>query len=176
MPPQTYKDFRVQKAIDCQPENATYPVKATNMKTIYANDTMFMSGTFEVLHELPMNMELELTLTRCNIDGSGCFLFDKIIFSRICEKMLTKTSVASKIITGIHPVPHCPIAVGFYYMMNDATFSIDMFKMLPLEGYLWRARYTFYEKRSAKRVRALACLELDVIVVTVSHRTKPKRQ
>lgn len=174
---QTYsKDYRVQKAIDCQPENVTYPVKASNMKAVNANDTMYMSGTIEVLRELPMNVELEISLTRCNLDRSGCFFFDKFIFSRICEKMKTKTSIASRIVNGMHPAFQCPIAVGTYAMMNDSKFIIDVFKMLPLEDYLWRSRFVFHEKSGNKRIRPLGCMEYEVAIFSKPHRTKPNHQ
>lgn len=175
LPLQTYKDFKVQRAGDCQPENGTYPVRLTDMKAITTNDTVLLSGRMEILEELPMNIEMELTLTRCNLDRTGCFFFDKLIFSRICEKMKTKTSVAWKIISGIRPSPSCPIAIGNYEMMNDSKFSIEMFKYLPLEGYLWRTRYTFYEKSGLKRIRPLSCLESETAVVIMSHRISRRR-
>jgi hypothetical protein len=143
-----------------------------DMKAVFANDSAFLSGKIEILEQLPVNMEMELTLTRCNLDSTGCNFFDKLVFSRICEKMKAKTSIASKIVSGIHPTPQCPVAIGLYDMMNDSMFSVDMFKLLPLEGYLWRTRYVFYEKNGAKRVRPLACVEYDTSVVTRRTRRK----
>lgn len=172
--PQTYKDFRVQRSIDCQPENETYPVKVLDMRVINVNDTLFLNGKIEVLENLPTNIELELKLTRCNLDTSGCTFFDKMFFARMCEKMMIKTSFAYKVVQGIHPVLSCPIPKNTYELMNDSKFSLDIFKMLPLEGFLWRTRYIFYEKNGPKKVRPLACVEFDVAVVTKARRTKPK--
>lgn len=161
------------KSIDCQPANETYPVKVSDMRALYQNDTIFLNGKIEILEVMPMNIEMEMTVMRCNLDLTGCYLFEKIVFSRICEKMKIKTSIAFKILSGIHPAPHCPIAKGTYEMMNDSKFSMETFKILPLEGYLWNSRNVFYEKIGAKRVRSLACLEYD-ITVNVAHRTKAK--
>lgn len=71
---------------------------------------MFLSGKIEITAKLPMSIEVELTVLRCNLDTTDCVFFDRMSFSRICEKMKTKTSVAYKTISGIYPSPRCPIA------------------------------------------------------------------
>lgn len=172
--PQTYKDFQVQRSIDCQPVNETYPVKVSDMRVTSVNESMVFYGKVEITEDLPMKIEAELKLIRCNIDGSGCTFFDRIILSKICEKMSVKTSIAYKIIRGVHPALTCPISKNTYEIMNESKFSLDIFKLLPLEGYLWRTRYIFYEKNGTKRTRPLACVECDVAVVTRTRRTKPK--
>lgn len=170
---QTYKDFKVQRSIDCQPKNETYPVKVTNMTGMCVNETINFNGKIEILEDLPTKIEVEASLTRCNLDSSGCSFFDKMIISKICEKMQTKTSISYKIAQGIRPIPTCPIVKNSYEMI-DSKISLDMFKLLPLEGFLWRCRYIFYEKNGPKRVRPLACVEYEVAVVTKVRRPKPK--
>lgn len=142
------------------------------MRVTSANDSMLFHGKMEVFEDLPMKIEAELKLTRCNLDGSGCVHFEKLIFAKICEKMSVKTSVAYKLTLGVHPTPSCPIAKNTYEVTSDSQFSLDIFRLLPLEGFLWRTRYFFYEKSGAKRVRPLACVESDVAIVTRTRRTK----
>lgn len=172
---QTYKDFTVQKASDCTPSNERFSAKLSNLEVSASNDSFLFSGNIEIFEKLPMNMEVEISITRCNLDGSGCAFFDKIAYSRICEKMNAKTSVAYKIANGIFPHPECPVSVGSYTMLNDSKYSFEMFKSLPVEGYLWRTRNTFFEKKGNKRVKKLACIEYDVAVMNkVVRRTKQK--
>lgn len=171
---QTYKDFKVQRSIDCQPENETYPVKVSEMKIVNANGSIFLSGKIEVLEDLPMKIDMEFQLTRCNLDSTGCVLFSKAVFARLCDKIEVKTSLTYKITRGIHPTLTCPIKKNSYDMMNDSSFNMDMFKSLPLEGFLWRSRYMFYEKNGSKRVRTLVCVESDVAFMNKTRRPKPK--
>lgn len=171
---QTYKDFRVQRSIDCQPKNETYPVKMSDMKILSVNDTIFFSGKIEVLEDLPTKIDLEIQLIRCNLDSSGCIFFSKTVFSRICEKIEVKTSLTYKITRGISPTPTCPVKKNTYELMNDANINLDMFRTLPLEGFMWRSRYMFYEKNGLKRSRALACVENDIAVINKTRRPKPK--
>ena len=118
-----------------------------------------------------MNVELEIALTRCSIDKTGCHSFEKMTISRICEKMTTKTSLAYKISQAIVPTPHCPFAQGLYHFSNTSRFTMQTFGMIPLDGYFWRVRNKFYEKNGIKRVRTIACLEIDV-----SFPVKPNRK
>lgn len=171
---QTYKDFAVQKSGDCTPKNETYSVRFTTLKVTTVDDTMFFKGVIDVSERLPANMELEAIITRCNLDGSGCSPFDKIVVSRICEKMSTNTSVAYRIIDGIHPHPVCPIFPGAYELNNESKFSFGIFRAMPLEGYLWRTRSVFHEKQGTKRLKKLACLEYDVAVVNKVRRPRQK--
>lgn len=144
------------------------------MSVISANDTVYFNGKIDILEDLPLKIEMEVSLTRCNLDSSGCIFFDKMIFVRICEKMEVKTSIAYKLVQGIHPLPTCPIKKNRYEMMNDAKFSLDLFKLIPLEGFMWRSKYMFYEKNGPKRVRPLACVECEVVIVTKTRRPRPK--
>lgn len=162
---QTYKDLRVQRSIDCTPENVSYPVYGSDMNIISMNGTIIFTGKVDITEDLPMNIELEMALTRCNVDKTGCINFDKVIFSRICEKMETKTSVAYNLVRGVVPVPKCPIKKGHYDIKNDSQMSMEIFKLIPLEGFLWKSKYLFYEKRGTKRFRPLACVEYDAVVV-----------
>lgn len=171
-PEQTIKGYRVQRAYDCQPENASYPVKVTGMMGIVVNETLSFTGKIHILELMPMNIELELGLTRCNIDKTGCNAFDRMIFPRICEKMGTKTSVAYKITKGISPTPSCPFAIGVYELTNNSSMALDIFKMLPIEGYLWKLQCAFFEKKGPKRVRPIACVEYEVTVVIKSRRPR----
>lgn len=171
---QTYKDFTVQKAADCTPINETTVVKVSNLKVSFQNEALIITGTIEIKETLPMNMEMEIAITRCNIDGTGCSFFDKIMYPRICEKMNVKTSVAYKIASGLNPRPQCPVPVGIYEMRNGTNFSLQIFRSMPLEGYLWLTRNTFFEKKANKRLKKLACLGYDVAIVNKVRRTKAK--
>lgn len=171
---QTYKDFTVQKSTDCTPANETYDVRFTALKVTTVDDTMFFSGIIDILVKLPMNIELEIAITRCNLDGTGGSPFDKIIIPRMCETMNTNTSAAFKMINGIHPHPACPISAGTYVLNNESKFTFGFFRALPMEGYLWQTRTVFHEKKGRKRIRKLACLVYDVAVVNKVRRPRLK--
>lgn len=142
------------------------------MRVISENGSMKFHGKMEIRENLPMKIEAELKLTKCNLDGSGCIHFEKLIFSKFCEKLSVKTSVAYKLTMGVHPRPTCPIAKNTYVITNDTNFPLEIFRLLPLEGFLWRMRYFIYEKKGGKRVRPLACVECETAVITKTRRTK----
>lgn len=165
---QTYKDLTVHKAVDCG--NATFPVKVVDFRAESVNKTLVFSGKINVLEErLPMNIEFELSMTRCNLDKTGCTFFDRKILPKLCEKMGTKTSFAYQIVNGIKPTPQCPIKRGQYDLDHNSKFSQQMIQLLP-EGSLWRGRVVFFEKKGVKRFRALACAEYEVSITMKSHR------
>lgn len=177
---QTNKDFNVrfEKAFDCQPKNETYPTKVSDLKGFITNEGLLVNGKIEILSDkMPMNIELELALTRCNLDSkTGCFAFEKITFSRICEKMMTKTSLAYTIGQTIVPTPHCPFSPGIYHLTNSSSFSLTTFRMIPLSGYFWRVRCKFYEKSGVKRVKTISCVEIDLSFPVKSNRGKRSQQ
>lgn len=142
------------------------------MKGIIVNGSLCFNGKIHILELMPMNIELELGLTRCNLDKTGCNAFDKMIFPRVCEKMGTKTSVAYKITKGITPTPKCPFTVGVYELTNNSSMSLDIFKLIPLDGYSWKLQCAFFEKKGPKRVRPIACVEYEVSIVNKSRRPK----
>lgn len=167
-----YKDFRVQNAVDCQPSNETYPARVSGMKGVIVNGTFLFNGKIILSEVMPMNIEIEMALTRCNLDKTGCNFFSRLYFPRLCEKISVKTSLAYKIVKGINPAPSCPFAVGEYELTNNSTLSLDIFKTLPLEGFLWKLRFIFHEKKGSKRIRATGCIEYEVAVVKKTHRKK----
>lgn len=129
-----------------------------------ANGSVLTSGRLVVSEQLPMNLEYEISIIRCNVDSTGCAFYHKFIFPKICEKLETKTSMAYKLVRGITPRPHCPLPAGIYSITNNSTFLLNQVFMLQIEGYMWRMRHMFHEKKGQKRVRPLACVELDVII------------
>lgn len=165
----------VHTTADCTPLNESYAVKILNLTIRPVNESHIFSGKFLIAEQLPMNVEVETSLSRCNKDKTGCTSFDKITFSRICEKMSTKTSIAFKIVKGIRPMPSCPVAKGIYDLYSDWDFSKSIVQMLLSDGFLWRGNTKFYEKKGMKRVRILACMEWDLSVVKKTRRPKSRK-
>lgn len=167
---QTYKDLKVHKAVDCG--NETFPVKVTGFRADSVNQSLSFSGQINVLEErLPSNMEFEISMTRCNLDKTGCVFFDRIIFPKLCEKMETRTSVAYQIVSGIKPALTCPIKRGQYELEHCSKASRRMIQLLP-EGSLWRGRVVFFEKKGVKRFRPIACAEYELSIASKTHRPK----
>lgn len=174
---QRSKDYKFlfEKAFDCQPVNETYPLRVSDMKGFPGIQSFYINGKIEVLSKMPRNIELELGLTRCNIDKTGCHTFEKMAFPRICEKLTTKTSIAYRIRQAIVPNPNCPFDLGTYYFTNSSSFSLNTFRMIPLDGYFWKLQCKFHEKNGFKRIKTIACLEIDVSFPTKFTR-EPKTQ
>jgi hypothetical protein len=168
---QTSKDIQILRSNDCTPSDKIYPAKIENLEISFSKyDTFLATGRLIITEKLPMNIELDVSLTRCNLDNTGCNRYGAINFPRICEKSTVKTSIAYQIANGIHPVPKCPIQPGIYEIQNDSKFLLNTFLSLPTDGYLWKTKLIFYEKRGLKRVRPLACFSADLI--SNSKRTK----
>lgn len=168
---QNLQDIRILKSDDCTPANVKYPVKIENLNVEFSKyDTFLANGHVMIFEQLPVNIELDISLTRCNFDYTGCSKFGSIKFPRICEKSTVKTSVAYQIATSIKPTPRCPVQPGNYEIKTNSKFLLDTFLSLPTDGYLWKAILIFYEKRGLKRVRPIACLNADLIAN--SKRTK----
>lgn len=167
---QTYKELKVHKATDCG--NETFPVKVTGFKAGTVNQSLVFSGQINVLEDrLPMNIEFEVSMTRCNLDKTGCAFFDRKSFPKLCEKMGLRTSVQYQIVNGIKPALQCPIKKGQYELNHNSRQSQMMIQILP-EGSLWRGRVAFFEKKGMKRFRPLVCVEYELSIITKSHRSK----
>lgn len=168
--PQTYKDLKVHKAVDCG--NETFPVKVLSFEVLSVNGSLVFSGQISILEDrLPMNLEFEISVTRCNLDRTGCVFFDRKIYPKVCEKMSTNTSTAYRVVSGIKPPLQCPIKRGLYELDNRSRYTLNLINFIP-EGNLWRGRILFFEKKGVKRYRPIACAEYEVSIATKSHRTK----
>lgn len=167
---QTYKDLKIHKAADCG--NETLPVKVIRFQVKSVNRNLVFSGTISVQEDrLPLNLEFEVSATRCNLDKTGCVLFNQSILSKFCEKLNTETSTVHQIMTGFKPALQCPIKRDVYEFENQSKITMNMVNFLP-EGNLWRCRILVFEKKGRKRLRPLACAEYEVSIVTKSHRPK----
>lgn len=142
------------------------------MNGVFVNGAFVFNGKIKITQTMPMNIELEMALTRCNTDSTGCSFFDRRYFPRLCDKISVKTSVAYKIVNGIRPPPRCPFHIGEYEFTNNSTLSMELFKSLPLEGFLWKMRCIFHEKKGAKRIKTLACVEYGILIVNKTRRPK----
>lgn len=136
------------------------------------NGSFLFEGEVKISEVMPMNIEVEMGLTRCNVDKTGCIFFHKVYFPRICEKLNVKTSAAYSIIKGVKPKANCPFPAAEYKLSNDSSLSLDMFKLLPIDGYYWKLRVIFHEKKGAKHVRKLGCVEYGVAIVNKTRRPK----
>jgi hypothetical protein len=151
--------------VDCTPTNNSYnPLRLRELSVDRAQDSVKVSGRIEVIESLPISIEVEISVTRCALDGRGCYSFQKLKFPRICEKMKTETSFSFKIVQGVSPTPHCPIAPGWYNMSYGSTVPFDFLKILPLEGFNWKLKLVGFEKNKAKRVRSLCCVNVQIQV------------
>jgi len=161
---QNLQDIQILRSEDCTPNDKKYPARIENLEIKFSkNDSFLATGQLLITDKLPMNIELDVSLTRCNLDQTGCLKYGSINYPRICEKSSVKTSVAYQIASGIHPIPKCPVQPGIYEIKNDSKFLLHTFLSLPTDGYLWKAKLIFYEKRGLKRVRPLACFSFDLI-------------
>lgn len=173
---QTIKDFsfRFEKAFDCKPENETYPVRVSDMIGSTSNQTFRISGKIHISDKMPTNLELEIALTRCSIDKTGCVSFGKMSFPRICEKLTTRTSIAYKIGRAIVPTPQCPFAQGVYEISNSSSYTLNFLNAVSMDGYFWKLCCKFYDKRGSKRFKAVSCVEMDFSFPTKSARKYPR--
>ncbi|KAG5674738.1 hypothetical protein PVAND_004689 [Polypedilum vanderplanki] len=160
-------DFKILRSIECQTDGKKIPVHFEELRVSKENNALTTYGRMLVNEQLPMNLEYEISITRCNLDSSGCIFFHKVSFPKICEKVEAKTSVAYEIARGIFPRPHCPISAGTYEIKNNSTFLLNQFILLPVDGFLWQTKHIFYEKKNLKRVRLLACIEFELIAKRV---------
>lgn len=137
------------------------------MKGSVVNGNLVFDGKITVSGVMPMNLEFEIALTRCNLDMSGCVFFDRTYLPKICEKLNVKTTLIYQIAKGIKPTPRCPFAKGEYAFTRNSTMSLDFFRLLPIEGFVWKLRSSFHEKKGLKRMKRLACVQSDVAVFKV---------
>jgi hypothetical protein len=136
------------------------------MSAIQTNSSLWLNGFMIVNETLPMNIELVVALSRCNLDRTGCRHFEDFIYSRLCERLAVRTSVPYIIASSIYPRPQCPVKNDTYLIKNNMKTMIDKILALPvpLAGYLWKAKCIFHEKVHLKRIRPLACVEIAVSI------------
>jgi hypothetical protein len=148
---------------DCAPVNSTYALKTRVLKVDYLNDSFDVEGQFEVLQVLPMNAEFEISLSKCRVDGRGCFKLPKVVYPRICSKLETSTSFFYVVMEGIKPRPHCPVQIGTYELMMHT--KIDILKYISMDDSIWKIEMIGIEKKASKIIRSFTCLHLEIQII-----------
>lgn len=144
--------------------NSFNPLRLRKLTLDRSQDSVKVTGRIEVIESLPMNIEVEISVTRCALDGHGCYSFQKLKFPKICEKMKTETSFSYKIVQGVSPQPQCPVKLGWYNMSYGSIIPFDFLRILPLEGFNWKLKIVGFEKNRTKRVRSLCCVNVQIQV------------
>lgn len=158
-------DYKFLKIADCSPVNSTYPLRTRELQIEYLKEKFTINGKFEVLQVLPINVEMEISLTSCDIEGRKCNKLPTVSYPRICEKMKIPTSFSYEMFQGIQPTPHCPIQIGTYEMINKTLVRLEILKHILWDEALFKVQTIGYEKRGLKKIRPLTCLRFEIQII-----------
>jgi len=130
------------------------------------------SGNLIVNEEIKGSFDLETSSKRCSLDLSDCEQYGKGKYQNMCSVLNDQNSWYSTVLSGIKPPLKCPIKPG-NYSLNDASLNMGLFKLMPMEGYIWRVSYKIVstEKINGNASRdVLMCLTTETKIIKASSR------
>lgn len=162
---QTYKDFQVKRAVDCTPNNQTYAVKFRDLKIEFRNPSFnIRRGEIVVYENLPKDLQVQITIERCNLYGELCMNFDTMTVSNFCRTIDNPLMLAYRIAETTQPRIHCPIQSGTYQFTNASILPTELTLRLPLEGSSWNVKIISNMKTGPETRNPIFCFDAGFVV------------
>ncbi len=68
-----------------------------------------MDGYIKIDEDISENLELDLNVTRCDVDKKNCEHFERLIFSSVCGKLGSAGMFGAGFVKGMSPPLTCPL-------------------------------------------------------------------
>lgn len=82
-----------------------------NGTTEITNSLLQLNGKLSVNKKIYGPMEIQIDVTKCDLDRAHCEEYDKIIFKNFCEKLVKTNSFWTRFASTVEPKLVCPLQV-----------------------------------------------------------------
>lgn len=75
------------------------------------NSLFYLNGKLTVDRKIYGPLEVQIDVTKCDLDQAHCEEYDKIVFKNFCEKLLRTNSFWTRFAKSVVPTFACPFNV-----------------------------------------------------------------
>lgn len=148
--------------------NDTDFVDFHNFKVGFLDNVFTINSDVIVKETISEQLQLEVTVDRCETNRAQCESFDQLVIKNLCEK-LDNTPFGQEFKAKVKPNLKCPIKKG-NYTIEKCSLDLNLISHLPLDGFRWAVWLRIWDVSERPKKILITCLEGQVRVMLNSRR------